>query len=248
MIAINEADDRRPYEQVAAIIRRRIVVGEYAPGSALPSIPTLAEALGVARATVQKAQELLKDEGYIVAHPGASVQVRPQEPLVVSSAPYIEPAPGKFSYEILDVVEVVPPSRVLIALGGDQAAIEPLKATLRYRMMRYDGRPVELSWSYYPALLARGTDLARRVKIRGGAPRVLAELGYPQRTMVDRLSIRPPDPEERVRLALPKGISVLQQFRTIYSDHDVPVEVSILVKGGHAYELENRGPVETDTR
>ncbi len=241
---MNAADDRRPYDQVAAIIRRRISVGEYRLGSDLPSIPTLAAEFGVANSTIAKAEDLLKDEGYLEPRVGSGVGVRSTDPLVVSSAAYIEPAPGRFSYELIDVAEVVPPSRVLVALGGDLDADDPIKAILRHRMMRYNARPVELSWSYYPALLVRGTALARRAKIRGGAPAVLADLGYPQRTMVDRISIRPPDPDERVALELPKGISVLQQFRIIRTDGDLPVEVSILVKGGHQYELENTVPVE----
>jgi GntR family transcriptional regulator len=98
--------------------------------------------------------------------------------------------------------------------------------------------PVELSRSYYPASWAAGTALAGRGKIRGGAPAVLAELGYPERGWTDRISTRPPTTEEVEVLEIPQGVPVLRQFRRVYTDGDRPVEVSVLIKPGHLYELE----------
>ncbi|MFD2350298.1 UTRA domain-containing protein [Nonomuraea ferruginea] len=97
--------------------------------------------------------------------------------------------------------------------------------------------PVELSWSYYPARIAQGTPLDKKRRIIGGAPQALSDLGYPQRDFVDRLSTRPPTSEEIEGLELPEEVPVIRQFRVIYSDNAVPVEVSIIVKGGHLYEL-----------
>ena len=115
-------------------------------------------------------------------------------------------------------------------------------AVLRFRMMRFDGDPVELAWSYYPAGLARGTALARNRNIKGGAPRVLAELGEAQERVKDHLSARQPDTEETELLEIPKGVPVLEQFRVIYSVNNRPVEVSMLVKAGHRYRLETETP------
>lgn len=233
-------DDRSAYEKVAAEIRRRISLGTYRAGAPIPSVPSLAVEFDVAGATIQKAQKLLKEEGYLVAQRGAHVMVRLAAPLVVGSAAYIQPEPERFTYEIIDVTETVPPPRVAAALGTEPTDV----AVLRHRLMRFDGKPVEISWSYYPADLARGTALARRAKVAGGAQQTLTDIGVPPRTMTDRISIRPPAPDERVALDLPKGISVLQQFRVICTDGGKPVEVSILVKGGNQYELENVVTVE----
>jgi DNA-binding GntR family transcriptional regulator len=60
-------DDQRsgepPYLRIAADLRRRIEVGEFRPGDALPSINRLAQEYGVAKTTAQKALQVLKDEG-----------------------------------------------------------------------------------------------------------------------------------------------------------------------------------------
>jgi GntR family transcriptional regulator len=71
---------------------------------------------------------------------------------------------------------------------------------------------------------------------------VLAELGYPQRYFVDAVSARMPTTEEVDLLALP-DVPVIRQFRVVYSDDHRPVEVSVLVKGSHLYELLYRQPI-----
>ena len=45
-----------------------------------------------------------------------------------------------------------------------------------------------------------------------------------------------PTTEEVEILDLP-NVPVIRQFRVIYSDSERPVEASVLVKGGHLYEL-----------
>jgi len=63
-----------PYLQAAAEIRRRIAAGEFGPR--LPSNMKLADQLGVAPMTVQRALRVLKDEGLIVTEPGRGTFVR----------------------------------------------------------------------------------------------------------------------------------------------------------------------------
>lgn len=246
---LDDADSRRPYEQFASLIRFLIDIEHYPAGDNLPSVPNLATEYEVAGATVQKGQQILKDEGLLDAMRGSGVKVRSTEPLVVSTAAYIQPTPGRYAYQIIRVAEVKPPRRVAIALGWNPSDGSPVPtAVMRHRLMTFEDKPVELSWSFYPADIARGTDLAVEAKIRGGAPRVLAEAGFPQREFIDRIAVRPPIPYERRLLDLPEQVSVLRQFRIIYSDDQRPVEVSLLVKDGHRYELEFRGSAQTDVR
>ncbi|MGH3924701.1 MAG: UTRA domain-containing protein, partial [Pseudonocardiaceae bacterium] len=145
-----------------------------------------------------------------------------------------------YSYRMLDVAETRPPADVAQALdlGDDDVAI------LRHRLLLHDGDPVELSWSYYPATIAAGSPLTGRAKIPGGAPQALATLGYPQREFTDRLSTRLPTTEELETLGLPDGVPVIRQFRVIYSDNERPVEASVLIKGGHLYELLYRETID----
>jgi GntR family transcriptional regulator len=90
---------------------------------------------------------------------------------------------------LLTVDTVVPPADVVDGLRLEPGAT----AIVRTRILFHDDQPVELSASYYPTEIAAGSGLAKPGKIRGGAPRALADLGFPQRSFVDRfrLVLRP---------------------------------------------------------
>ncbi|GAA2773924.1 GntR family transcriptional regulator [Saccharopolyspora taberi] len=229
-------DDRPRHVQIAAHLRSRILSGDYEPGTKLPSTPKLMEWFDAASVTVQRAISMLKAEGFATSRAGAGVYVRNRQPFVVDVANYYAPSPGGYKYELLEVDEVAPPADVAQVFG----LAEGETAILRKRVMRYDGEPVEMSWSYYPPDLARGTALAEHGKVRGGAPRVLADLGYPQRYFDDEVSVRAPETDEVVLLDLPSDVPVIRQLRVIYSDNERPVEASVLIKGGHLYALRYR--------
>lgn len=233
-------DSRPRHEQIAADIRARIMSGELAASAQLPSTAALVAQYASSNATIQRALLLLKDERFVSSKVGKGVYVRDEGPLVVEAAAYFAPSPDGYSYELLDVAEVEPPAEV--ATGLELPPGEP--AVLRHRLLRHDGAPVELSWSYYPGSLASGTPLARRRKIPGGAPQVLADLGHAQWEFVDRLSARMPTIEEVELLDLPTNVPVIRQFRVVSSAAGRPVEASVLVKGGHVYELQYRQGVE----
>ncbi|MEV5411033.1 GntR family transcriptional regulator [Thermopolyspora sp. NPDC052614] len=226
-------DTRHPSHKVAADLRAQIMAGLLAPGEQLPSTAQLAEKYDVVGTTVQNAVRILKGEGFLTSRTGAGVYVREGHPFTVRAAAYFEPASRGVTYKILDVAEVEPPADVARDLGEGHAVC-------RCRLMLRGDVPVELSRSYYPASWAAGTALAGRGKIRGGAPAVLAELGYPQREWTDEISTRPPTTEEAELLDIPEGVPVLRQFRTIYSDGGRVAEVTVMIKPGHLYKLEYR--------
>ena len=221
-----------PYEQVAAAIRAQVMAGDLAPGTQLPSTAQLTQRFSVSNTTVQKALAVLKAEGYLVSRQGKGVYVRDRQPFRVGVAAFLPPSPGGWSYDIVRAGQEAPPAEAARALGTGPG--EP--AMLRCRLMRYQDYPVEVSWSYYPLDIVAGSALAGSGRIRGGAPRVLADLGYPQRYFTDAVSARKATPEEARLLELP-DVPVIRQFRVIYSDDDRPVEVSVLIKGAHLYEL-----------
>lgn len=228
------ARDLRPrHQQIAAELRDLIMRGDLGPGSQLPSTAQLVERFGVANATVQHALKALKDEGLLDSRVGKGVYVRDRRPFVIDAAAYIAPAPDRFRYQLLTVETVVPPADIAGGLRLEPGAT----AVVRTRILSHDDQPVELSASYYPSDIAADSALATSAKIRGGAPRALADLGFPQRSFVDRISARPPTVEEAEALELPDGTPVIRQLRVIYSDADRPVEASVLVKGAHLYEL-----------
>ncbi|AHH98199.1 GntR family transcriptional regulator [Kutzneria albida] len=229
-----QPNDSRPSSQkIAATWRAQIMSGELQPGTKLPSMPQLIEQFQVANTTIQKALAILRDEGFIDSQQGRGVYVRARQPFVVNVAAYFAPAPGGYSYSAPEVSEIRPPADVTAALG----LTENDHVVLRRRVTFHDGEPVELCWSYYPLTIAADTPLAAKKKIKGGAPQALADLGYPQREFTDRVSVRQPTTEEVEALDLPADVPVIRQFRVIYSDNRTPVEASVMVKGGHLYEL-----------
>lgn len=232
---VKREDSRPAREQIASDLRAQIMAGDFEPGAQLPSTAELIERFGVVGTTIQKAIGILKDEGYLVSQQGKGVYVRDRQPFRVPATAYFPPSPGGYSYEILDVSEMVPPVEVAQELGLDADG----RAIMRKRLMHYAGDPVELDYSYYPADIARGTPLARNGRIRGGSPRVLAELGHPQDGFEDRVSSRMPTSEEVEVLDLPQ-VPVIRQFRIMRSTSGRTVEVSVLVKGAHLHEVSYR--------
>lgn len=217
---------------MAADIRAKIMANDLPSGVQLASTSHLVAEYGVSNTTVQKALSVLKGEGYLTSRQGKGVYVRDRQTFRVEVGVYFTPSPGGYSYELLEVTERVAPAQAAEALGiapGDQVL-------QRRRLLRHGGRPVEVEWSYYPLDLVAGSELTEPHRIRGGAPRVLADLGYPQRHYVDAVSARMPTPYEADLLALPH-VPVIRQFRVIYSDEDRAVEASVMVKGSHLYEL-----------
>jgi GntR family transcriptional regulator len=155
------------------------------------------------------------------------------------STPYVEPrnpgASDAWAQEAADhghvgtqrlreVAEVQPPP--LVAAAFQQSPAEPV--IVRRRVVLLDDQPVELVDSYYPAAIARGTDLAEQRKIRGGAPTLLAELGHQLHHVVEDISVRFASTEDSELLALREPSPVLVLTRTSSSRDGQPVEVSVM--------------------
>lgn len=242
-------DPRSLHERIAADLRDEIMNGDLAPGTKLPSTAQLKERFAASNATVQKALGLLKDERLVVGRAGAAVTVRDHRQRTMRPASYMAPAAGGERYRwlteaeklgtharsrLLRVAEVAPPADVTAALRLPESGT----AQLRQQLLLIDDEPVELVSSYYPLAIARGTAIEKRRKIRGGTPALLAELGYPPRLSVDRVSARVPTQEQFTALRLPGDLPVLRTLRVVHGDGDIPIEVTVMVKAGHLYEME----------
>jgi GntR family transcriptional regulator len=66
------------YAQLASILREQIEQGHIAPGDPLPSESTLQQEYGVARGTVRKAIEMIRDHGLVVTVQGRGTFVKPE--------------------------------------------------------------------------------------------------------------------------------------------------------------------------
>jgi DNA-binding GntR family transcriptional regulator len=127
--------------------------------------------------------------------------------------------------QLTEVAEVVPPREVAAALSLEAGE----KAAVRRRLILLDGLPIELADSYYPLEIARGTALLEKKKIKGGAPTLLAELGYRARRASEDLELREADALERSTLGIPEGSSVLTLLRTTTAEDGSPIEVQFMV-------------------
>lgn len=245
-----DAVDRRSlHERIAADLRDQIMGGDLAPGASLPSTVHLKERFNASNATVQKALQLLKDEQLVIGRAGAAVTVREHRQRTVRPASCMAPAGSGEPYRwltetatggsrahstLLEVVECEPPADVAEALRLPEAGT----ALLRRQLLMADDEPVELVASYYPLEIARAAAMAERRKIPGGTPTLLAEMGYPPRLSVDRVSARVPTQDQYQALRLPGGLPVLRTLRVVYSDDERPIEATVMVKAGHLYELQ----------
>ena len=66
------------YQQLSTILRNRIQACEYPRGSRIPSLVALTAEFGIAEVTVQKAVNLLKDEGLLIGSVGRGIYVSDQ--------------------------------------------------------------------------------------------------------------------------------------------------------------------------
>lgn len=225
-------DGRPRHQQIAADLRALIMAGDLT--GKLPTTQQLMERYEVGSPTVQRAIQVLKNEGFAEGRRGSGVYAVGRVP--IDSSAYI-PADGGYSYKLLDVADVVPPVAVRASLG-----LEPeQKAVLRHRLMSLHGDPVELSWSYYPMRVAAGTALMERRRIKGGAVALLASLGHAPVTYREVVTARLPTTAELELLDLPDDVPVLRQYRVLYDGDGQPVEATIMVKGGHRYEERSSG-------
>ncbi|WP_260638927.1 GntR family transcriptional regulator [Streptomyces angustmyceticus] len=229
------SDGRSLHARIAADLRDEIMNGDLAPGAKLPSTERLKERFAASNATVQKALGLLKEERLVVGRAGSAVTVREHRQRTMRPASYMAPADAGDRYRwlteaeklgtrarsrLLRVAETVPPADVSAVLGLPEGGT----ALLRHQLLLIDDEPVELVSSYYPLEIARGT--------------LLAELGYPPRLSVDRVSARVPTQEQFTALRLPGDLPVLRTLRVVRSDDERPIEATVMVKAGHLYELQ----------
>ncbi|MFF7329696.1 UTRA domain-containing protein [Streptomyces sp. NPDC008150] len=126
---------------------------------------------------------------------------------------------------LTEVAEVVPPREVATALS----LADGTPVAVRRRVILLDDLPIELADSYYPIEIARGTALLERKKIKGGAPTLLAALGYQARHTSEDLELREANELERAALGLRKGSNVLTLLRTTATEDGSPFEVQFMV-------------------
>ncbi|MFI0150704.1 GntR family transcriptional regulator [Streptomyces lydicus] len=159
---------------------------------------------------------------------------------VTTSVPYLAPRePGqrdawsaeaaakgrRGSQRIVQAGEVAAPAEIAELLGVGEGS--PVVA--RRRIMYLDGCPCELTDTYYPPAIARGTRLAGTAKIAGGAVTLLAELGHVGIRAREDVTARLPSDEEAAALESELSHPVLQLLRLTLDARDLPVQADRMV-------------------
>lgn len=237
------------HELMASYLREGILNGDFPPGSNLPSTREMQKMFKAAPQTIKNSNELLSKEGLAESHRGKGIVVRPHRQRTMVPAAYKAPAPQGESYRwlteaekqgsraestLLSVESVVPPADVRELLGLEKDGV----AVLRSQVLSLEGEPAELVKSYYPTELAQGTALEQQKKIKGGSPRLLADMGYPPVRCVDKVAARMPTLEQFMALKMPTREPVLRTLRAVYSKDDRVIEVTVMAKAGYRYELQ----------
>jgi DNA-binding GntR family transcriptional regulator len=126
---------------------------------------------------------------------------------------------------ILRAGEVRAPAEVANLLGIAEG--EPV--VVRRRLILLDERPNELTDTYYPLAVARGTALAGTARIRGGAVSLLAELGHVGVLVREDVTATMPDEEERQTLETAPDEPVLRLTRLTLDRENRPIQVDRMV-------------------
>jgi GntR family transcriptional regulator len=235
------------YAQLVTALQERISSGAYPPGSLLPTEAQLTSEFGVSRATVVRALQLLKAEGWIESRQGRGTFVldRPATPdasarLGRDLVSQPEAAGGR-SVDVLHAAPAVPPPGVATALGLAQG--QP--AVLRRRLLTADGEPVELVSGWFPLPVAQGTDIGSPYPLPEGIAEHLRRRKRIRLAQVtEKITARMPTAEETKTLAIPRRVPVLDLLVVAYDTDGTPVQAAAVVLPADRHELEDTYKIE----
>jgi DNA-binding GntR family transcriptional regulator len=217
------------YLQIAGHIRDQIVRGDLLPGAEVPSERELAASWRVARPTAARALETLRVQGLVSSVQGSGTYVRDPSAAPRARERYERAAGGSGMYGLGETVEilaaeVVPaPDHVAEALQLQPEA----EVIRRARLLRNaDGRPIELSTSWFAGNLAdNAPQLLTSERLIGGTARYLAGItGRAAAYGRDQVAARLATSDEAQLLELTEPAAVLVYRLTVYSDDDQPIQ------------------------
>ncbi|WP_329404629.1 GntR family transcriptional regulator [Streptomyces melanogenes] len=256
------------YERIADELRESIRSGQLAPGDQLPTEAKLAERFGKSVPTVREALRLLRDEGLIEKQHGRGTFVRrPRTPVVRSNVRHQwekdrarEPEPKRLQtgatehdtgLTVNDLVfyasyrEAKADAELAEAFGVPEGTLL-LQRTYRTRYSA-ETAPFNLVTSYLiHELVAGNPALLDETKEPwpGGTMNQLFTIGIELGRIEERVTARPPTPEEAEELELPPGTAVVLLQKTSYDIDDRPVEISYVTVPGDRTEMIFNTPLE----
>ncbi|MEU4834141.1 GntR family transcriptional regulator [Streptosporangium sp. NPDC023615] len=250
--------NRSKFRQVADAIRAAVQRGDHPRGEALPKEEELAEQLGVSRATVNDAIRVLVAEGLVRIHRGKGMFVTELPPIVRDAAVRHSRAHrerggsrGSLATELAELGYRLrsdnsvgpgrPPDVVAEVLGVDAGTDSVI---VRARHMFADDIPIQIATSYIPLSIGADTPIAELDSGVGGISSRLAELGHAQVEIEERITVRPPAPEEAGFLKMSEDQRVYEILHIGWTGDDRPVKATVYVMPTHQWSLRYRYPAE----
>ena len=108
-IVVSNKTSRPLYEQITSQIKMQIMSGELKAGEALPSIRSLAKSLQISVLTVQKAYDVLQEQGFIETKAGKGCFVSAQNPDF-----YLEEQQKKIEEHLAEAIEIARTSGITL--------------------------------------------------------------------------------------------------------------------------------------
>lgn len=250
-MSIQRFDPRPRYQQLAAILRRRIRTGDLPPRSQLPTEAELATTYRAGRGTVRLALGVLRNEGLIQSEQGRGSFVRDDRPIHFdanrfgSRSERLQSGTDSFTtmvenqgvtntHQTVVCEQITADDEVAALLGLD----DDLRVLARRRIMWADDSPSMIGDSYYPFSFVEHTRLMDPADIPEGDDQELEDAGHIAARYHDQITVRMPTPEEIAALEIPPGIPVARVVRTSYESDGAPCEVYVQVLPGDRYILD----------
>jgi len=197
------------YAVIASTLQDRIISGRYPVRSLLPSESDLVREFGTARATVVRALEFLRLEGWLepVQGKGRIVLGRPHADHVAAPARVLRLLDGEdATVTLLRAAPAPATDRVADLLG----LVTPARVFVRRRLFADTGlNPPAFAIVYLPAAVAERSALVMNAPIREGLVQRLARTGHSPRRVTERLTARPANAREATLLGVHQGTCVI---------------------------------------
>jgi GntR family transcriptional regulator len=261
---VSDKDWRPRYIQVAEALREQITSGRLPPGSPLPSEPQLAQTYKLSRTSVRNAIQELREWGLVRAEQGRGTFVRAPRHRVtrrnaeryqwekdrVHASEAERRATGGTERDTglnvddlefhAEYEEVDADAGLASAFGVDEGT--RLLRRFYWTRPRDEGVPLSLSRSYLRYdHISSNPDLlkAENEPWPGGTQHQLYTVGIELDRIEERITSRPPLPEEAQLLDIESGVSVIAVRRISIDTQGVVVEVADAVYPGDRTEIIN---------
>lgn len=231
-MAGTQAKPTPKYVQLINALRERIGDGTYKPGAALPSENQLSAEFGVARATVLKSLQALKQDGWIESHQGKANFVRGRPTARRTMPAHAKAALGTPTGAVEQLTVLAEPSVAAVLGIAVGAAV--------YRRSHRVAGSGDLVTVHLPVENVPGLGFVDGSLLAHLSTRRAIRADY----AVESTTLRRPTPDEADLLDVDEDDPVLVVTIVAYTAAGAPVLVSTLVRTGHAAGIESSYPLE----